>query len=81
MAIGNIIGSQIFNILLIIGTTATVNPIFYSIKYNWDMCFLLTGTIIFAIFPYVGKKHFMTRTNGLIFVILYLLYLVYNFIA
>ena len=76
MAIGNIIGSQIFNILLIIGTSAVLYPIKYSLHYNFDISILLIGTILFAIFPFIGKKHYMTRFNGIIFVLIYTLYLI-----
>lgn len=76
MAIGNIIGSQIFNIFLIIGTSAILCPIKYSLHYNFDMSILLIGTILFAIFPFIGKKHYMTRFNGIIFVLIYTLYLI-----
>ena len=80
MAIGNIIGSQIFNIFLIIGISALARPIYYSIAFNKDICFLLFGTICFAIFPFVGKKHYMTRINGIFFLLLYLMYLLYNIV-
>ena len=76
MAIGNIIGSQIFNIFLIIGTSAVLYPIKYSLHYNFDISILLIGTILFAIFPFIGKKHYMTRFNGIIFVLIYTLYLI-----
>ena len=76
MAIGNIIGSQIFNIFLIIGISAVLCPIKYSLHYNFDISILLIGTILFAIFPFIGKKHYMTRFNGIIFILIYILYLI-----
>ena len=78
MAIGNIIGSQIFNIFLIIGISAVLCPIKYSIHYNFDLAILLGGTILFAIFPFIGKKHYMTRINGILFVVIYLVYIIHN---
>lgn len=80
MAIGNILGSQIFNIFLIIGVSALLCPINYSFEYNIDMFFLIFGTILFAIFPFLGKKHYMTKSNGIIFVIIYCIYLTYSVI-
>ncbi len=77
MAIGNIIGSQIFNVFLIIGISAFLCPIKYSLHYNFDISILLIGTILFAIFPFIGKKHYMTRFNGIIFVLIYTFYLIY----
>jgi cation:H+ antiporter len=80
MAIGNILGSQIFNIFLIIGVSSLLCPINYSLEYNIDMLFLIVGTAIFAIFPFTGKKHYMTRVNGIIFVIIYIVYLITSII-
>ncbi len=76
MAIGNIIGSQIFNILLIIGLSATLFPISYSKSYDSDIILLIIGSIVLALFPYIGKKNQMTRGNGIIFVLTYILYLI-----
>ena len=56
MAIGNIIGSQIFNIFLIIGISAVLCPIKYSINYNFDITILLIGTILFALFPFIRNE-------------------------
>lgn len=78
MAIGNILGSQIFNIFLIIGISSILTPINYSLEYNIDMSFLIFGTSLFAIFPFVGKRHYMTRANGIIFVLIYICYITYN---
>ncbi len=76
MAIGNIIGSQIFNILLIIGVSATLAPIAYSKSYDSNIILLIVGTILLGLFPFIGKKNEMTRFNGLIFVVIYILYLI-----
>ena len=75
MAIGNVLGSQIFNILLIIGTSAVLSPIAYSTSYNSNLILLTIGTILLGLFPYIGKKDVMQRSNGLIFVIVYALYI------
>ncbi|MBQ9658352.1 MAG: calcium/sodium antiporter [Clostridia bacterium] len=75
MAIGNIIGSVIFNILLIIGTSAVIQPIIYSASYNWDFIVLIVGTILFALFPFIGPKDEMSREDGIIFLTIYILYM------
>lgn len=75
MAIGNIVGSQIFNILLIIGISAFLSPISYSTLYNKDFIILLTGNILFALYPFIGEKNKMTKNNGIIFVIIYFIYM------
>lgn len=76
MAIGNILGSQIFNILLIIGTSAFLCPINYATSYNKYMIVLIMGTVMLSLFPFVGEKNKMTRGNGIPFVFIYALYIV-----
>lgn len=75
MAIGNIIGSNIFNILLIIGTSAVLCPINYAITYNSDFILLIIGSIMLAIYPFVGKKNYMGRLQGATFVTMYIVYI------
>lgn len=76
MAIGNIIGSQILNILLIIGISSVISPITYSISYNMDLYILIGASILFVLYPFIGKKNTMTRYNGILFVIIYVIYMI-----
>ena len=76
IAIGNVIGSQIFNILLIIGVSATISPIRYALSYNKDIILLLIGTAMLSLFPRIGKRDEMTRKNGLSFVTMYVFYMI-----
>lgn len=76
MAIGNIVGSNIFNVLLIIGTASLITPIKYSRIYDKDFLLLLVGTILFYIYPFIGEKKMMTRKKGIIFLLIYVIYIV-----
>ena len=80
IAIGNIIGSNIFNILLIIGLSAIINPISYNTSYNLQMIILIISTIVLSLFPYTDKKDEMTTSNGITYLMLYALYMVILFI-
>ena len=75
MAIGNILGSQIFNIFLIIGLSAIITPITYSVSYNFDMFVLLLSTIVFAMFPFVNPKDKMSQVEGIVFLVIYMYYI------
>lgn len=75
IAIGNIIGSNIFNILLIIGVSSMIHPITYNLSYNFDISILVISTIILAIFPFIPPKDKMSRANGVIYFLMYLMYL------
>ncbi|MCI9366242.1 MAG: hypothetical protein HFJ54_06930 [Clostridia bacterium] len=79
IAIGNIIGSNIFNILLIIGVSSAITPIVYNVTYNIEMALLILGTIILALFPVIPPKNEMSRFNGLTYLFLYVTYLVVLF--
>lgn len=76
IAIGNILGSNIFNMLLIIGTSSLIKPIVYNMSYNKDMLILIAATAILSLFPLIPPKNKMSRMNGVIYVIMYLGYMV-----
>lgn len=80
IAIGNIIGSNIFNILLIIGVSAIIAPIMYNITYNYDFIILLISSIILALFPFISPKNEMSRANGIIYLLMYATYMVTLFV-
>lgn len=75
IAIGNIIGSNIFNMLLIVGVSALIKPIIYNISYNIDMIILFWGTLLLALFPIIPPKNKMNRSNGAVYLSLYILYM------
>ena len=75
IAIGNIIGSNIFNMLLIIGAAAVISPMNYNTSYNLQMGILIVATIVLGIFPYTDRKDEMTISNGITYLMLYALYM------
>lgn len=80
IAIGNIIGSNIFNILLIIGVSAFITPITYNFSYNFDFSVLIASSIILAIFPFIPPKDKMSRFNGIVYLFIYVAYLTILFV-
>ena len=81
IAIGNILGSCIFNMLLIVGVSSIITPIQYNLSYNKDLLILTTGTLILALFPIIPPKNKMSRMNGLTYLALYVAYMVGLFIS
>ena len=75
IAIGNIIGSNIFNMLLIIGVSSFIKPISFNFSYNLDLSILFVSTLILALFPVIPPKNEMSRMNGLVYVLMYAGYL------
>ncbi len=74
IAIGNIIGSNIFNIVLILGVSSIISPINYAVSYNFDLILLIVMCAIFLIIPFIKKRYKMVRYQGFIFVAIYALY-------
>lgn len=79
IAIGNILGSNIFNMLLIIGVSALITPIAYNVSYNIELIILLIATFLLGLFPIIPPKNKMNRFNGSIYLLFYAIYLVILF--
>jgi len=77
IAVGNIIGSNIFNILLIGGIVSVVTPVEYNPIFNTDFYILAAGTIILFINMFTWKKHKLDRWEAALLLMLYVSYTVY----
>ncbi len=76
IAIGNILGSNIFNMLLIIGTSSLIKPIVYNISYNKDMIILIIATALLSLFTILPPKNKMSKANGIIYFVMYVCYMI-----
>jgi len=77
LALGNIIGSNVFNILLILGGSALIHPLsFASITYV-DMAALLVSALALLGACYIGKKDELDRVDGIFFLLLFAGYMTY----
>ena len=72
--IGNILGSNIFNMAFIMGIAALINPIEYNLAYNFEIKILILASTILALFPIIPPKNKMSRRNGIMYLILYIAY-------
>lgn len=81
IAIGNIIGSNIFNILLIIGVSSVISPLTYNVTYNTQFIILMIAMVSLFIFPFIPPKDEMSRTDALVYLGLYILYMVILFVG
>ena len=77
IAIGNIIGSNIFNILLILGVSSLWQPLEYSPVFNTDIYLLLFGTLFLLLSMLTGKKRILDRWEAVILVAVYVGYVVF----
>lgn len=74
IAIGNVIGSNIFNILLILSVSSLINPITYNINFNQDLLILIGGTIFLLLAMFTGKRKKLDRWEAALLLIFYLGY-------
>lgn len=80
LAVGNIVGSNIFNLLLVIGVTSIVhNPIIYSPVLNTDLVIVMIGTFMLFIFMFTFKQYKLDRSEGLIYLMGFFAYMFYLF--
>jgi cation:H+ antiporter len=77
IAVGNIIGSNIFNIFFILSVSILINPITFNTKFNLDISLLFLGTVVLFIAMFTGKKKKLERWEAIILLLLYLTYTVY----
>ena len=79
IALGNIFGSNIFNILFIIGLSSAISPIAVSSNLIFDFVFLIVVTLIIGIMIFINKseeKRF-GKKEGIILVVFYVIYMIY----
>lgn len=77
IAVGNIVGSNIFNIFLILGISSLIRPIPLQPKSNIDIGVAVVASFALFIVMFTGKKGVLDRWEGLLFVISYIGYLVF----
>jgi len=79
IAVGNIIGSNIFDFLFIIGASALAKPIVFPPRLLADIIITLVSALTLFGFMFIGKKYVLKRWQGLLFIAFYVIYLVYLF--
>lgn len=77
IAIGNVIGSNIFNVLLILSISSFLNPIKYNPNFNQDLLILIGGTVFLMIAMFTGKRKKIDRWEALVLLSFYLIYTTY----
>jgi cation:H+ antiporter len=75
IAIGNVVGSNIFNIFWILGVTGALFGLPFDTASNFDLAVVIGSTLLLNIFIFVGSRYKIQRWQGAIFVISYAAYL------
>ena len=77
IAIGNVLGSNIFNLLLILAISGIIKPIDYNPKFNTDLFILLGGTVFLFTSMLTGTRKKLDRWEAGILLVFYLCYTTY----
>ena len=77
LALGNVIGSNIFNIALIIGTSAAISPFEIQSISTVDMAMVIVAAVLLWLAAFTFKKKKLDRVEGAIFLLAYIAYITY----
>jgi cation:H+ antiporter len=75
IALGNALGSNIFNIFLVLGISSIIRPLPFNTALNFDIAIMLVSSIAVTFFVYVGRGKMITKPEGGIMMALYILYI------
>lgn len=77
LALGNVIGSNLFNLMFILGTASTVKPLVFTDLNLWDYAVMFIAAVMLYVVVFSFKKNKMDRIEGIIFLAAYIGYTVY----
>ena len=77
IAFGNIIGSNIFNVLLVLSVSSLIHPVNFNPSFNTEIYMLSGGTLLVFIAMFTGGKKKLDRWESAILLIIYLVYLAF----
>ena len=77
LAVGNIIGSNIFNVLWVLGVIPLFTPLLVPAFILLDIAILFVTTLVLFIFVYIGKKHELGFREGTVFILMYIIYIAF----
>ncbi|MCW7753131.1 calcium/sodium antiporter [Desulfobotulus sp. H1] len=80
IAVGNVVGSNIFNIFFVLGISATIKALPFSMHNNVDIGLVILSNILLFIFMFTGKRRSINRGEGLFMLFLYATYIASLFI-
>jgi cation:H+ antiporter len=77
IAVGNVVGSNIFNIFFVLGISATIKPLPFQTKNNIDLGMVILSSLMLFFFMFTGKKRSLDRWEGIVCLILYFGYIAF----
>jgi len=80
IAVGTVVGSNIFNIFFILGLSAIIRPVPFKAEYNIDTGFLVLASFILFVWMFTGKRNKLDRWEAVVFLIMYFGYISFKII-
>lgn len=77
IAIGNVVGSNIFNVFFILGVTGFIHPIDYNVALNFDMKVLMSATVVLMVFMFTLNQRKLDRWEAFMLLAGYVTYTVF----
>jgi cation:H+ antiporter len=77
LAVGTVVGSNVLNVLWILGVAATVKPVDFNVALNVDIWILVAATLVFFLFTFTGGRHRIDRLEGIALLVFYGVYLTF----
>ncbi|WP_439881727.1 calcium/sodium antiporter [Pontibacter sp. MBLB2868] len=77
IAVGNVVGSNIFNLLWILGVSAVIRPLPFDLINNSDIVMMIFASTLLILAMPIGRKNTIDRFNGTIFLLIYFAYITY----
>ena len=74
IAVGNVVGSNIFNIFFVLGISAVVKPLPFQARSNLDIGIVILSSLLLFSSMFTGKRRSLDRWEGLVFLVLYACY-------
>lgn len=74
IAVGNVVGSNIFNILFVLGISSVIQPLPFQPQNNLDIIVMLAANIFLFSSMFSGRKYMVDRWEGIIFLCCYIIY-------
>lgn len=75
IAVGNVVGSNIFNIALVLGLSGAIRDIPYDYAFNSDLLIALVAVLLLFVLMFLGRRYYLSRMEGVLFLIIYAAYI------
>ena len=81
IAVGNVVGSNIFNIFFVLGVSAGIKPLPFQPGNNLDIAMVVFASLLLFLFMFTGKRRSLDRWEGMLFIVCYGGFIAYHVLA